>query len=200
MSLCGCKDTKLMDKLRKLYDEHVPYDIQVADQRIQEIYFFMRAEGNSPRLAEMLTFRQAPQVNTDDTWFARFGDLEDQFKGDARGLKQVTDAAKQHGYTPNPNDVYYHGLAAFPGDPKAFINQAPQIHIRKVAEQRGHGSQGLVNVKAREPETDPLDVSFVADDISDRIIRDWEKEDPDRIKKTSLRELREEVNDKHAHK
>lgn len=178
----------------------LPPDIAKAHPSRRAFYQVMIEKGESPRLAEMLALQQAPQINTDDTWFARFGTLEDQFKGDARGLKQVTDAAQQHGHKPNPNSVYYSGLAAFPGDPKAFITNAPQGHIRSVCEERGQGSRGLVNVKAREPESDPLDVSFVADDISDRIIEGWRKEDPDKIKKMSLRELREEVNHKHAHK
>ncbi len=180
----------------------LPHDIAKAHPSRQRLYLHMIDKGESPMLAEMCALQQAPQINTDDTWFAAFGDLEDQFKGDARGLKQITDSAQQHGYKPMPSDVYYHGLAEFPGDPKAFIAQAHGVktHIRTVCEERGCASKGLVNVKAREPETDPLDVSFVADDISDRIIKGWEKEDPDITRKASLRELREEVNYKHAHK
>ena len=178
----------------------LPPDSAKAHPSRQAFYQVMIEKGESPLLAEMLALQQAPQINTDDTWFARFGDLEDQFKGDARGLKQITDAAQEHGHTPNPNSVYYSGLAAFPGDPKAFITHAPQGHIRSVCEERGHGSRGLVNVKAREPESDPLDVSFIADDISDRIIQDWAETDPDITRKHSLTELREKVNAEHAHK
>jgi hypothetical protein len=180
----------------------LPADIASARPSVQAFYLRRLAEGCGPLFAEMIALQQAPKCGTDKGWFANFGTLEDQFKGDENALAQITANSVAGGYKPGVNDVYYPAIASYPGDPKAFVSQAHGVknHIKNLCEERGSGSEGIVNIKAQEPEHDPLEKGHVAPDICDRIIGDWSKKDPDITRKATRRELHEEVQLKHAPK
>ena len=104
--------------------------------------------------------QQAPRGMTDDVFFSGIGTLEKQFRGGdgPSQLAYLTAEAERHGYRPNSNDYYCDSLAAFPGDPKAFISRSGgRAQAKKVLEERGWGTAdgSAVSVKQRAPEEDP---------------------------------------------
>jgi len=121
---------------------------------IQAAYERMRAQGQSHSMAEMLAYRQAPGAQTDREFQRGQGTLESQYGNDPQYLHEITQTAMRNGYKPNVNDVYVPGIAAFPGDPRAFVTDRGEI--KKVAEERGLGISGMVKHKAPQPEYDPL--------------------------------------------
>jgi len=136
----------------------IPDDITEAGPNVVAAYCNMVAQNTSPRLAEMLALRQAPRCMTDSVFFSSVGTLDKQFGNDTESLNRTVSIAKKHGYTPNPNDYYNASLANFVGDPKAFIPATGgRGHIQKVCEERGTACSGAVTVKARQPDSDPLD-------------------------------------------
>lgn len=119
---------------------------RVSDNpRIQQHYEACRAVGTSHLLAEMFAFRQGPALMTDDVFlegrhaaqaeqFNRNPEIADAYKGeaDAAGV-DIT------------GKVYLSGLAAYPGDPKAWVSGRGDV--QRVCEERGWSCKGAVNVK-----------------------------------------------------
>lgn len=107
-------------------------------------YWECRVRGTSPKLAEMFALAQPPQSQT-DVEFLRGGDR--QFSegplanrmGDY--LKSVAESQGQC----TKGKVYKGGLAAYPGDPRAWISDRHEV--QKVVEERNWGSVGDVNIK-----------------------------------------------------
>lgn len=166
-----------------------------------------KSKGKQPddvsdhRFAEMLALRSPPGLNgTDSAFFEGMGTLEQQFGKDKESLRETIAAAKRHGYTPNPRDVYLPTLAAFEGDPLAFVPPTGgRGHIKKVSEMRGWESRGAVTVKGRQPEKDPLEGPRLAEDLVQPEIKAIRAKDP-KARKVADSELRQEVINKHAPK
>lgn len=108
------------------------------------------------RMQDALTSQAFPGLNTDTTFLANRGTLEQQFEGDKDALEKTVKKAQQHGYKPKHTDVYLSGLARFPGDPQAFVggNDA-KGHIAKLCKDRGIGCRGSVNVPEPEKRISP---------------------------------------------
>lgn len=114
--------------------------------------YLKEKEGNIERA---VASRQFPGLNTDTTFLADRGTLENQFDTE-QDLQRVVQGAAKKGYKPKPTDVYLSGLARHPGDPEAFVNGGDaKAHIRKVCEKRGIGCAGSVNVPQPELRQDP---------------------------------------------
>lgn len=165
----------------------------------QEIYDKVIAEGSSPRLAEMLALRAPPRALTDRELFAGVGSLAKQFDGAEDQLNKLVKLAKKRGFKPGVNDFYNPMLAAFPGDPEAFIPPTGgRNHMRRLAEKRQMSLDGAVTVKKpeyREPTPDiPLQESYIREKMAAMVAADPQ------AAKADKRELRSEVIRKHAGK
>lgn len=178
--------------------------IRVIDDELMvtrgAFYCMLREGGSSDRFASMLALQVGPVINTDDTFFSGSKPLYDQF-GSQRHLDRYLAAAKAQGYTPPANAVYFPNLARRVGDPEAWVTRSMgRSYIRKLCESRGWACEGAVNVKAREPESDPLADSNCRP-LGDDIIRDRAKrmiqESPD-MARMNRKELRQHIIDKHG--
>ena len=174
----------------------IPYDVQQAGPEAVAFYESCIARGESPRLAEMLALRAAPRCMTDSVFTAGKGTLAQQFDGDEKVLEKTIKLAGKYGYKPNANDVYISQLAAFPGDPKAFVPSGDaRGHIKKVCEERGWACEGGVKVKAgpkRERKSTKLSPDLVEQNVQKMI-----RKNPD-LKRVPKRELAAEATLKHG--
>jgi hypothetical protein len=165
------------------------------------LYAKLRRQGQSHKFAEMIALQCGPRLNTDDTFFAGFGRLYEQF-GSQKHLDRYIQTAKKHGFTPSPDSVYMPSLARFQGDPEAFVTRSQGRHyIRKLLESRGYKcDSSLSNIEAREPEDDPLSLKAIkplGEDIIRRRVTQMTTQDPS-LKSKSRSELREMVIAKHG--
>tara|TARA_R110000824_G_scaffold6882_3_gene31606 strand:- start:12200 stop:12658 length:459 start_codon:yes stop_codon:yes gene_type:complete len=152
-------------------------------------------------MAEMMAFREGPRSMTDREFFEGQGTLAKQFEGDERALDKLVEHARAKGYTPNYNDVYVGGLAKYPGDPEAFISPSGgRGQIQQLCEKRGWECSGAVNVKHRQPETDPREKrEKLGKDLTLRKMQQEIKKNPDKSR-MNMRDLRDDVTDKHGGK
>jgi len=176
----------------------IPDEVFRAGEQAMKIYCDSILNGCTTRMAEMFAMRQAPRGMTDSTFMngmKRLGDTHNPMD-----LKDLVKAAKRHGYTPNPNDAYMPGLARFRGDPEAFVSHKDGVgYIRKLAEKRGTGCEGVVNVKSREPIEPPRPKHRLAPDIVERGVQAMRKENPE-LKRVPTQELREQIIETHGQK
>lgn len=160
-------------------------------------YFRCREMGESRNMAEMLALQSRIGLDTDDVFFSESKPLYDQF-GSQKHLDTFLKNAKQRGFTPPVNSVYYPGLARFQGDPEAFVTRAQgRAYIRDLCEKRGWACEGGVNVDAREPDSDPHKPGKMGEDIMQRYARSELRKNPDMSAK-DRKELREKITAKHA--
>lgn len=124
-----------------------------------EVYREAVANGCSERLAEMLALGRPPQIRTEATFQAKDGGL---------GGAQFSDAVREHylgaaraAGVSTEGKVYDSRLAAFPGDPEAWI--ANQDDARRLLERRGWSCDGDITV--RGPDVEPKAGPAVAEDI-----------------------------------
>lgn len=134
---------------------------------------------------EMVASGVPPASNTDRE-FMSASENGRQFQGRPEQGDFYKKVAEQHGQSIT-GKKYLSQLARFPGDPQAWISSRGDV--QKVLEERGWGSDGLVNVKARprEEASKPVDV---AEDIVDR---ETAKEAMPGMKKRERLDLREKV-------
>ena len=161
----------------------------------------IKCDENPPpesRMQEMLDSRRVPAIRTDAQFLKNHGTLDKQFEGDSRQLETITNTAKQHGYTPSPNDTYIPTLARYPGDPLAFVPaDSPKTHIRKVCESTDRACEGDVSVERtskRPPKSVRLGEDLIQEEAAMRIA-----ENPDEASKPK-EQLRNEILDKHGAK
>lgn len=109
------------------------------------------------RLQEMLDAQQPPGVMGTDTQFLR--NVSEQFADNPALGDYYAKVARAHGQDPK-GKKYLSSLAAFPGDPRAFVDGMGDV--RKVCEERGWDCQGDVKVKGERSEVGPY---RVADDL-----------------------------------
>lgn len=162
------------------------------------LYLRLRREGQSHRFAEMIAFQAGPSLRTDVSLFKGVGTVGTQFNEDHPRGKKLLDfyvgQAKKHGHTPQITDMYQPGLARFPGDPEAWVPASGgRGYIKRLCEKRGWGCEGMVDVKAREPDGDPWAVkkSLAEDIVTDKMSQAIEK-NPN-LAKGDRRELRRQV-------
>ena len=112
------------------------------------------------RLAAMFAAGTPPMSNTDRE-FLEARENGRQFQ-DAPALGDFYAAAAARAGQSVTGKVYLSGLAAYPGDPRAWV--ADRGDVRRVLEERGWGARGAVNRPADE--RPPLDDAYrVADDL-----------------------------------
>lgn len=166
--------------------------------------------GCTPKLAEMLALQQPPGLKTDNTYVTRaktVGDImANGLPHDRAIMARTLENAKRLGYKVNQNDTYEPQLADCSGDPKAFVPaDSPRHHIKKVCEETGRECHGVVEVKGRQPDRDPLDTPRgLAEDLIQEKMVEEVKQNPGltrlkrKAKKRAVRELREKIIAKHG--
>lgn len=169
-----------------------------SNPAIQGHYELCLKNGCTPRLAEMLAFRQAPRGMTDDVFLADMPTIGKMYG--PVGVEKLVAAARRQGYSPNVNDVYLSSVAKDFGDPQAFLRHGQGLdRVKRNFEATGRGIEGAVNVKSR-PGPDPLErpkKKRLHANIVERKLRETLMYDPASALKDH-RELREEIIDKHG--
>jgi len=133
-----------------------------SDPAVQKHYELCRNQGTSHNLAVIFATGRAPGCVTDREVFRGHRTLGDQFDGEEQVFNQLVDIAEQGGRRPHYTDKYEPGLAAYPGDPEAFVPASGgREHIKNVIEKRNWHCDGLVKRTARndlppEPIPDPV--------------------------------------------
>lgn len=155
------------------------------------LYIKTRRSGSTHRFAEMIAMQRAPQIMTDDVFFAGARPWAADITPARRAL--LLRQAKAQGFTPPADAVYYPDLARFPGDKEAYVTRAMgRGYIKKKCEERGWACHGGVQAVAREPDVDPWEkcVPMAEDVIRQNAIRMIEK-DPSlrRLKRKELRDM-----------
>ena len=105
-------------------------------------YYRSVAEGCAPKLAEMLAARQPPGAVTDATFLAGHCN-GNQFEDSPKRAEAMQYLAQRHGVD-TKGKVYLGQLAAYPGDPQAWVTGRGAVE--RVCRQRGWGCEGAVNV------------------------------------------------------
>lgn len=132
------------------------------DCTVQSAYEEMRRAGQSHNIAEMLALRRLPACKTDREFLAGHCNGS-QFAKDAVLGNRYKEVAEQRGADVT-GKVYLSGLAAFPGDPRAWV--ADRSDAEKVIRERGWSSEGLINVKG-QTEGKPSEPIPLADDLAE---------------------------------
>ena len=116
-------------------------------------------------IREMLDSRRPPMSTTDREFLEGFcngSQFEDQpWIGDMYRREAVAAGVDITGKR------YMHSLADFPGDPTAWVSDRGDV--RRVAEEKGMGCSGAVNVKARELASAPVDAPLADDIVGDKV-------------------------------
>lgn len=115
---------------------------------------------------EMLRLGEAPRVKSDDTFFRGYTNTGGaQFTDAVRGF--YLDAAREAGVSVSGKQ-YYSELAAFPGDPRAWVGSRGEMTA--LLEERNWACEGDLKVR-REPTPPPPPVKL-ADDIAEEYVAD----------------------------
>lgn len=125
-------------------------------------YDEMIKNGVNPKLADMLASRQPPGASTDREFLHGYCN-GNQFERNRPMGDYYASVAKQH-KVDITGKVYMSGLAAFPGDPKAWVSS--RADAAKVLDERGWGSDGAVS----RPVRNKADKN--RKDIADDIVRE----------------------------
>jgi hypothetical protein len=145
-----------------------------------------RAEAER-RLAEMSRAGTPPQCTTDRE-FLKGHVCGSQFEK-TPGLGDLYKVKARRAGVDTTGKVYSGGLARFPGDPEAWVSDRGDVQRR--LEERGWGSDGLVKVKAREPEREPERPAVAPDLVDQKVLADVTA-NPE-LARTALPELREKA-------
>lgn len=151
---------------------------------VQRHYEDARNLGTSHSLAEMFALGEAPCCNTDTTFLSGHTNGS-QFEHNQALGDQLSREAQAAGIN-TKGKVYLSGLAAFPGDPEAWVDG--KADVERVCRKRGWSAEGDVNVPM--PERTPSKEIDVADDILDREVTSITDAMPDgdRVDKLDLKE------------
>jgi len=156
--------------------------------------------GTSLNLAIMFATGQGPHLSTDDTFFAGWtGSGGKQFENANRTTREgYMEEAKRAGVS-TQGKVYMHGLAEYPGDPRAWIGTKGEAV--KILEEKGWGCDRL-GVKARTDVAPPPDIPLADDLVQELVGQKIVTEEIDRrtLTPSKLMEMREEVIEKHGAK
>jgi hypothetical protein len=120
------------------------------NQEQRERYLAMRRSGQSHNIALMLAAQQPPMSNTDREFLEGHcngnqfaGSLAARAAGDY--YRRVAAAAGQ-GSAAGGGNVYLSGLAAYPGDPRAWVSSRGDV--KRLLEERGWSARGSVEHNA----------------------------------------------------
>lgn len=168
------RDLRYRDALDMLHREGRRRDYPVVSRNFvrQGWYVAMRVDGTPHKLAEMFALQRPPSAMTDREFLE--GHVNgNQFEGQPWMGDRYRKEAEVAGVDPK-GKIYVSGLAAFPGDPMAWVGGRGDV--RRVCEARGLTSSGAVNYTPgqRDPQADVL----VADDLVAARMVDRIEQDP----------------------
>lgn len=132
---------------------------------VQAHYLCMRISGESHNMAELLALRKFPGVKGTDSDF-----MKGAFSGDDHSKTDALNAhyaslAKQNGTDIN-GKKYLPSLAAFPGDPEAWVSGLSDV--RRVCADRGWNCTGAVEHVGFMPgQHAPVEDTPIGEDIVD---------------------------------
>lgn len=167
------------------------YEKVSNDPAIQAEYEAMRDEGTCHNLAAIFATRRGPAI-VSDREFLHGHCNGSQFEKTPHVGDFYRKEAKRAGVD-TAGKVYLEGLAAFAGDPEAWVGG--RSDVKRVVEKRGWSCEGSVNVKAppRLKEHEPVDL---ADDIVDNEVERVLGIVPDPVH-VDVEDLREQIYNKH---
>ncbi len=145
--------------------------------------------GCSEKLAEMLALGSPPMSNTDREFLQGRGGCYDQFGANPQIGAYYAKVAKAAGVD-TTGKLYLSGLAAFPGDPKAWVTGRGDV--KRVCEERGWGCSGAVNMPVRR--VAEVSGGGLGEDIIEREVEARLQENPE----ARPLDLREKVIEQHA--
>lgn len=102
--------------------------------------------GCSEKLAEMLALGMPPMSNTDREFLEGRAGCYDQFSGNEKLGNYYRKVAESRGQN-TTGKLYLSGLAAYPGDPEAWVSGKGDV--KRVLEKRGWGADGAVSVPVK---------------------------------------------------
>jgi hypothetical protein len=146
-------------------------------------------QGTSPALAEMFALGQPPASRTDREFLAGFGPSGGQFAKRPEQGDFYAQEAKRQGVDIT-GAVYLSGLAAYPGDPRAWVRGRGDA--KKVCEERGWGCEGDVHVpltKVEQPTGGGLAEDILQAEMAKKLEEVPEADRPG----VKLEDLREQV-------
>jgi hypothetical protein len=120
--------------------------------------------NKSSRLSDMLSEQRAPHGVSDCTFMKDTANGK-QFQGQEQAGNHYREVAESLGASVT-GKKYIAGLANFPGDPEAWVDSRGDA--QRLLEKRGWGSEGTINVKARESAEPPKAGPEVAEDLLDK--------------------------------
>jgi hypothetical protein len=160
---------------------------------------------DSDMWATMLCLQSPPGLQTTDTFWSGRKTWVEHFGEDYANNIKANFARK--GINVGPNQEYMPELVR-PGfgphnpDPEALVPfGGARSYIKKLCESRGWGAEGAINVKARQPESDPLaDENCVpmGEDLVRTKGRLMMQDNPEVFKGKNRREAREMILAKHG--
>lgn len=156
-------------------------------------YNRMRREGVSHNLAEMFALQQPPMMGGTDSAFLEGHCNGNQFEGS----EEVGDFYKEEASAAGVDvkgKVYLSGLAAYPGDPEAWVTGRGDV--KRVCEQRGWGCRGAVNVKSADAVAPPPEVGIAPDIVDAEAAKVLEHIPARQRKHVDVGELKEQIKDK----
>lgn len=149
-------------------------------------YLACVGEGTSRNLALMFALGQPPMSNTDREFL--FGHCNgSQFENRPEHGDAYAQVAREQGVD-TAGAVYLSGLAAYPGDPRAWVRGRGDA--QKVCEDRGWDCDGAVTVKAAKKDHAPGPA--VADDIVSDEVHKMLLDSPEPLKE-SIPDLKAKV-------
>ncbi len=126
----------------------------------------------------------APTLKTDTTFLAIADNCNGkQFEKDPKAGDYYRRMAERAGVS-TTGKIYMPGLAAFPGDPRAWVSDRGDV--RRICEVNGWGCDGAVKVKAQQFEHKPV---AIAEDIVQEEVKKVLEQDPD----AKVEDVREKV-------
>lgn len=140
---------------------------------LQAHYVAMRLDGCSHTLADMLVHRKPPMSNTDREFLEGHcnGNQFESMPAIGNWYKRQAEAAGQD----VKGKVYINSLAAFPGDPQAWVSGRGDLEA--VVRERDWSCQGSSNIKGERKGEGPADTR-VADDLVESKMIDRLEGDP----------------------
>ncbi len=163
----------------------------IDGKECSESVFWLRP--NADLLTEMLAEQRAPHGISDCTFMKDTANGK-QFAGQEHIGNAYRETAESMGASVT-GKKYVSGLAAFPGDPEAWVDSRGDVE--RVLAKRGWGSEGTINVKSRQPANPHQPGPVIAEDLLDKYTNQIADAD-DRPELVDRADLKEQVRERLA--
>lgn len=151
--------------------------------------------GDSRRLTEMFNEGRSPHGISDCTFMRDTANGRQFAEQEATG-NHYRQVAESLGASVT-GKKYVSGLAAFPGDPEAWVDSRGDVE--RLLTKRGWGSEGTINVRPRESENPPESGPAMAQELVDKYATEIAMRDPN-PHLVDMVDLKEQVKERMAPK